>query len=316
MKKVLILGALGYVGSRLRQVLSVDHQVTANDICWFQYEQDILDHDYARLTTEDLSKYDVVVVLAGHSSVKTCDGPIPGPWLNNVTNFTNLLNRLRNDQLVIYASSASVYGNSDPGTKHSENNINFVPVNHYDVTKYALDQQAIIANLSGKRVIGLRFGTVNGCSPNIRCDVMINAMYHSYKVGSPITITNKHISRAILGIEDLCSAVQRCIERPSLGIYNLASFNSTVEEIARGVAAKTGATIVDKGKQGHAYDFAIDTTLFERTYDFKFTETVSTIVDSLIEGYENSRLHFRDNYIIYQWEKPNAILTHRKRQTT
>jgi len=302
MKKVLILGGNGYIGSRLRQVLREHHFVKSNDICWFAYDELSDRRDYHKLTREELAEFEVIVVLAGHSSVPSCQGELPGPWLNNVTNFTDLLNKTT-DQLIIYASSASVYGNSKPGERHRETNTHFTPVNNYDVTKYALDQQATIANLQGKRVIGLRFGTVNGWAPNLRVDVMINSMYHSVQNDRGIQVMNRHISRAMLGIEDLCRAVLRCIQRPVPGIYNLASFNSTVGEIADAVNRKLGAEIIDRGKTANAYDFALDTTFFEQTFDFTFIETPATIVDSLIESYEQSNPQWRDKYIIYNWER-------------
>ena len=302
MKKVLILGGNGYIGSRLREVLRQRHFVKSNDICWFNHDDTSDRRDYHKLTREELAEFEVIVVLAGHSSVPSCIGALPGPWLNNVTNFTDLLAKTDN-QLIIYASSASVYGNSLPGEQHKETNTHFTPVNNYDVTKYALDQQAIIANLQGKNIIGLRFGTVNGYSPNLRVDVMINSMYHSVRNGNGIQVTNRQISRAMLGIEDLGRAVLRCIEQPTPGIYNLASFNSTVGEIAQAVSNKLGVDIIDRGTTANAYDFAIDTSLFEQTFDFTFTETPATIVDSLIEHYEQAHPQWRDKYIIYNWER-------------
>ena len=305
MKKVLILGGNGYIGSRLRQVLGEHHFVKSNDCCWFAYDETSDRRDYHKLTKEELAEFEVVVVLAGHSSVPSCKGDLPGPWLNNVTNFTDLLEKL-DDQLIIYASSASVYGNSAPGERHRETNTHFTPVNNYDVTKYALDQQAIIANLNDRRVIGLRFGTVNGWAPNLRVDVMINSMYHSVQNSTGIQVMNKQISRAMLGIEDLCRAVIRCIEQPTPGIYNLSSFNATVAEIADAVSNKLGADIIDRGTTNNAYDFALDTSLFEQTFEFTFKETPATIVDSLIQNYEQSTPQWRDKYIIYNWESDYA----------
>ena len=305
MKKILILGGAGYIGTRLREVLRERHFVKTNDICWFNHDETSDRRDYHKLTKKELAEVEVVIVLAGHSSVPSCLGALYSPWLNNVTNFTDLLDKL-DDQLVIYASSASVYGNSAPGQQHKETNTHFTPVNNYDVTKYALDQQATIANLTGKKVIGLRFGTVNGYSANLRVDVMINSMYHSVQNDRGIQVSNSHISRAMLGIEDLCCAVERCIEQPMPGIYNLSSFNATVGEIAEAVSRKLGAEIVDNGNTANAYDFALDTTLFEQTFDFTFKETPDTILNSLIEHYGESLPQWRDKYIIYNWESEHA----------
>lgn len=307
MKNVLVLGANGYIGSRLKQVLSEEHLVTGIDIGWFGPGGDSLIYDYRNLTATELSKYEVIIVLAAHSSVKTCDGPIQAPWLNNVTNFVDLLDKTR-DQLIIYASSASVYGNSLPGRPHTEHIQRFKPVNNYDVTKYVLDQHAETALLQGRKLVGLRFGTVNGWAPTLRTDVMINAMYETAIRSGIIQVTNSHISRAILGIEDLCRAVKTCIDQPMThGIFNLASFNITVGELAKEIAEQLDVKLVDNGVVGNAYDFSLSTELFEKVHNFKFTESPTSILTSLVDKYHTARAQRRDQYIYYDWTEKNDI---------
>jgi|LakMenE01Jun11ns_1017448.scaffolds.fasta_scaffold9956305_4 UDP-glucose 4-epimerase len=304
MKNILIIGGNGYVGSRLRQVLAQDYTVESVDCCWYNYDLNSTRLDYHKLTQEYLEQFSAVVLLAGHSSVASCVGPIDGPWLNNVTNFTDLAAKLSWKNIpLIYASSASVYGNSLPGQLFVESNKRFISVNNYDITKYTLDLEAKILIGQGQMLIGLRFGTVNGWAPNLRADVMINAMYNSAKSQGKITVTNKHINRALLGIEDLCRGITHCIERPQAGIYNMASFNTSVENIANAVAEQLNVPLIDKGTTANAYDFGLDTTLFQKTFDFTFTETPTTIVDSLIKKYNSAHIGRRDNYMIYQWEK-------------
>lgn len=302
-KNVLVIGGAGYVGSRLRLELAKSYAVSSVDCCWFNYDETSRRIDYAKLTTGDLDKYDVVVLLAGHSSVATCVGPIMDPWLNNVTNFTELLKKLTG-QTLIYASSASVYGNSGPGELHKESNRKpFIPVNNYDITKYSLDLEATKAIDNGLDIIGLRFGTVNGWAPYIRTDVMINAMYDSAITYGTVNVSNKHINRALLGIDDLCRAVAAVIEKPKPGIYNLASFNTTVEDIAKQICTTLTAKFVDRGDTANAYDFGLDCSLFERKYNFEFKDTPETIVQGLQQHYSSAKLGRRDNFIIYQWER-------------
>jgi nucleoside-diphosphate-sugar epimerase len=303
---VLVIGGAGYIGSRLRLELAKTYLVDSVDCCWYNHDETSRRIDYAKLTTGDIEKYDAVVLLAGHSSVASCVGPIMDPWLNNVTNFTELLKKLTG-QTLIYASSASVYGNSTPGDLHKESSRKpFIPVNNYDITKYALDLEATKAIDNGLDVIGLRFGTVNGWAPYIRTDVMINAMYNTAVSRGEIAVTNKHINRALLGISDLCCAVETAIKTPKPGIYNLASFNTTVEQIATTVANKLDVKLTDRGETRNAYDFGLDCGLFERKYNFTFKDTPATIVDSLVNGYATSKTGRRDNFMIYQWEKEHG----------
>ena len=301
-KHVLVVGGAGYIGSRLRQVLvpTQDYQVESIDAGWVVVDSYSTNLNCEDITKEMLEPVDAVILLAGHSSVKSCDGDIRSPWKNNVTNFVNLLQKLGKDKPLIYASSASVYGNSEPGEFHVESNADrFSPVNNYDITKHVLDLQAEIAILKGYNVMGLRFGTVNGWSPNLRTDVMINAMYHSAQTENQIVIMNKHIGRAILGIEDLCRGIIKCLDAPVPGIYNMASFNSTVEEIANTVSQRINVPVIDKGNTSNVYDFGLNCDLFSRTFSYTFTETPATIVDSLIARYSEAHVARRDSFIQY-----------------
>lgn len=304
MKNVLILGGEGYIGSRLQQVLRKYFTVDIVDACWEHgcLNPAVIRKDYSQLSAEFLSKYDAIILLAGHSSVKSCDGDIKNSWLNNVTNFDELLRKI-DTQLVIYASSASIYGNSKPGEMHEEHVLNFLPVNNYDITKYSLDLLAQLAIDNGKNVIGLRFGTVNGWSPNLRTDLMINSMFRSAITHSTIEIANKHINRAILGIEDLCRAIKVCIDSPKSGIYNLSSFNSSVEEISNIVSTNLNVPVIDKGNTEGVYDFNLNNLKFSNAFNFQFTETVDTILDTLVEKYTESYFGRRDKPIIYNKEK-------------
>ena len=310
MKNILVIGGSGYIGSRLRQVLAQTYTVESVDCCWYNHDETSRRTDYHKLTANELAKYDAVVLLAGHSSVASCIGAIQSPWLNNITNFTDLVAKLSwKDIPLIYASSSSVYGNSQPGQLFTEANKHFVPVNNYDITKYTLDLEAQVAIGQGHPVIGLRFGTVNGWAPTLRTDVMINAMYDAAKSQGKITVTNKHIRRALLGIEDLCRGIAHCIERPVSGIYNMASFNASVEDIATTVAREVDVPLVDRGNTANAYDFGLDTSLFQETFGFTFTETPATIVDGLIKKYAESQTGRRDNYMIYNWEPTHDYRT-------
>ena len=87
MDKILLIGGCGYIGSRLFQVLSDKHDVDSVDAEWYGNHINKLNvvKDFGTLTKDELTPYDVVILLAGHSSVKMCvDNAIP-TLKNNVT---------------------------------------------------------------------------------------------------------------------------------------------------------------------------------------------------------------------------------------
>ena len=273
MIKVLILGGSGYIGSKLKILLSNDFDVSV----YGTREQ-----DYNLLTKEFLSGYTHIILLAGHSSVLSCDGPLKGVWNNNVRNFKNLTNKLDDNQKLIYASSSSVYSvDVESETSFTEEMMNYSFVNYYDLTKISLDILAETMIKNGKNIIGLRFGTVNGESPVLRTDVMINSMTHSALTNGVINVTNKDVQRPILALKDLSRAMHKIISSDFVsGIYNLASFNSTVGEIANTVGSILNIPVVDNGSTD-TYNFIVDCSKFEKTYDFAFTETIESITNEV-----------------------------------
>lgn len=312
MKNILLLGGNGYIGSRLMLNLEENFKTTVVDLNWFSEEKlqdNCLVLDFNHLTKNDISKYDVVILLAGHSSVKMCQQDRLSSFNNNVRNFVGLLEKIDKTQKFIYASSSSVYGNTKNSIVDEKYNL-FVPNNYYDLTKHIID---LYASRSGLNYYGLRFGTVNGWSSNLRNDVMINSMVDSCFKDDHIKLYVKHINRPILGIGDLSRAIQVIItsKEDHPGIYNLASFNNTAYEISRAVSSLIGKPVVEYDShniekitneklQTNAYDFAIDSSKFMNNYDFKFTETVESITEELILNYKKSTMSSRGESIIYE----------------
>jgi nucleoside-diphosphate-sugar epimerase len=282
------------------QDLCSTYSIHSVDICWFN---DSLDYnetkDYRNLTRQELSKFDAVILLAGHSSVKMCDGPVTSSWTNNVNNFVSLVNKLDKSQTLIYASSGSVYGSQNTITIEDVD-LTFKPINNYDLTKYSLDIQAQKFINDGYKIIGLRFGTVNGYSPNLREELMINSMIKKSLFDGNITVNNKHIKRPILGIGDISRAVDSILRNPTSGIYNLASFVSTVDVISNSISKSLYSKILERPNVAGAYDFTMDTGKFRRIYNFTFSENLDTIVKELVDSLDKVNFTNRNQFINYE----------------
>lgn len=125
---------------------------------------------YQDLTDSFYREFEAVILLAGQGSVSNSKN-MKSVLENNINNFAHLLSLLSSDQKFIYASSSSVYGKTD--TFADEGSRFGDPYNFYDLSKQMIDK---LAFLSGKCYFGLRFGTVNGYSPNFRNDLMINSL--------------------------------------------------------------------------------------------------------------------------------------------
>lgn len=222
---VLLLGGCGYVGAALQQHLTnIGHVVGVVDLlkrgCAGQ--TDINNCDYRVFHEESLNRYDVVIHLAGASSFAQAEADPYSAFKSNLTGLVDLTRRLSKNQRLFYASSASV---TSTGTQS----------NMYDVTKRTAEK---VLPLVYPNSLALRFGTVCGASPNTRTDLIINRMVMDALIRGKISMSNPQTRRAILGIGDLCAAVERLLQATtSIGVARLASFEHSVAMIAQHVQA-------------------------------------------------------------------------------
>ncbi len=294
--KILILGGAGYIGNRLVPYLRMSgYQVTSWDLEWFggpvaDYEN--VRKDVADLKQGDLSGFGSVVLLAGHSSVPICKGQPESTFRNNVANFAHLLEILPSETPLYYASSSGIYGNLGDVTA-LEDETRLQPKNYYDLSKRVIDEYAL---LSGKRTCGLRFGTVNGWSPNCRGDLMINMMVRSAWEDGVLRVSNPEVVRPILGLGDLCRALDCMLyfRQGITGIWNLFSFNMRVDEIALRVQKvaeeRLGKTVpIQLLPPSPTYNMSIGNRISpEKKFGWWAQDTVESLAIELFEKYDTT----------------------------
>lgn len=294
--RVLMLGGNGYIGSLFYNNFNDVYDITSIDLCLFGkdlgYSQKI---NYARLDKKTIKDSDVILCLAAHSSVQMAECDFRRSWKNNVEYFIELCENIDLDQKLIYASSASVYGKTNDLCKE-DSLINCNSINNYDLQKTTID---LIANRYinlGKNIIGLRFGTVNGISPNTRNDLMLNSMVISALQTGKINVKNSHIKRAILGINDAAKIISKIIDtKINPGQYNLSSFNGTVHDYCSAVQKATGAEIVKLPDDKNAYDFMLDTSKILNSLDFVFGDTPQSLILDLQKHINSIAIDNRSN---------------------
>ena len=135
---------------------------------------------------------------------------------------------------VIFGSSCSVYGNTG-GKKVSEKDE--IKVEYpYGISKYLIDRYIELLNKNNNvtKFYSLRQGTVSGFGPRMRFDLVVNKMIKDAILYKKINTVDKNIWRPILDIRDACNVYDKIINKNiPKGIYNLYSYNITVENIAK-----------------------------------------------------------------------------------
>lgn len=267
--KALLIGH-GYVGSFLRPILEAEgHDVVVCD----QNQQRIANVPvaircrYQELAFSDFRDFDVILWFAGHSSVPASLKDPDGAVANNCLDLLQLARRKRATTRLIYASTASVYsteqraGCEQPPLELSESETKLSPVNPYDCSKISFDA---LARCFAENVVGLRLGTVCGHSPELRSELIFNAMNLMAMNEGCVAVSNRHAWRNILFLNDLAYYVSQLVKTQQVlpPILNAGSFNLTVDSLAKTIAQFHDVPVVAR-PDGKTYSFRMNCRLIQ-----------------------------------------------------
>ncbi|WP_455672355.1 NAD-dependent epimerase/dehydratase family protein [Phocaeicola sp.] len=259
MKRILVTGAAGFIGSYLvkalvaggNKVVGIDNLNDYYDVnlkygrlkelCGIERE-DIKERElctsrlypeyrfvWGDITDRELlpalfeaEQFDIVCNLAAQAGVRYS---LINPYAyaeSNLMGFLNILEACRHHQVkhLVYASSSSVYGMNEK-VPFSETDRTDAPVSLYAATKKSNELMAhTYSHLYRIPVTGLRFFTVYG--PWGRPDMAPFLFMHSVTKGEPIRVFNHgQMRRDFTYIDDIIQAVVRVIEGEPKELYKI-----------------------------------------------------------------------------------------------
>ena len=218
MKKVLITGGAGYLGSVLTEhLLTNGFKVTVFDNLMYDqlsllhlFKKDDFDfilgdvRDNGKLK-ELVKSHDVIIPLAAIVGMPACDA---NPELTVAVNFNqvkSILKVLRNDQKLILPNTNSQYGSSESIiTEESP----FNPLSLYAKTKCD-SEDAMLSNGNG---VSLRLATVFGVSPRMRTDLLINDFVYKSINDGYLVLFEAHFKRNYIHVQDIARTFHFIIE--------------------------------------------------------------------------------------------------------
>ena len=231
MKKILVTGAAGFIGSHLSsRFLAEGNEVVGLDNLNDYYDVNLKKKRLERLEAKEKfrcvrmnledrdemaglfaeEKFDIVVNLAAQAGVRYS---IENPYAyidSNISGFINVLEGCRHSKVghLLYASSSSVYGANTKMPFSVHHNIDH-PVSLYAATKKANELMAhTYSHLYRLPTTGLRFFTVYG--PWGRPDMALFLFTKAILEGRPIDVFNHgKMRRDFTYIDDIVEGVFR-----------------------------------------------------------------------------------------------------------
>lgn len=251
--KILVTGGAGYKGVKLStKLLNEGHDVTILDNFMYGYESILHLVENKNLTVrkqdirnkiDDIHKFDAIFHLAGISGFPACAANPNSAILINVEATKQLVNSISKNQILINASTTSMYGKSG---KPCNEDTPMDPVSTYAITKF--EAEKIVQERENS--ISLRFATVFGLSPRMRMDLMVNDFTYKAIKESALVLFDGFAKRTFIHIDDAVACYNFALEnydRMKGGIYNAGGdhLNYSKKDIATLIKKKINFTIVD-----------------------------------------------------------------------
>jgi nucleoside-diphosphate-sugar epimerase len=251
---ILITGGAGYKGILLTEkLLELGYHVTILDN--FMYGYDSVLHliqnkklkinktDIRNLKKSDVQDFDVIFHLSGISGMPACANNPHSAESINVESVKKLTEFLSKNQLLINASTTSMYGFSDAIC--DENTI-VKPVSIYGKTKF------ISENIIQEREnsISLRFATVFGVSPRMRHDLMVNDFTYKAINDRSIILFAGETKRTFIHINDAINAYIFSMNNHNImkgNIFNVGdeNMNLSKKEISNNISKYVNFELIE-----------------------------------------------------------------------
>lgn len=229
--KALVTGGAGYVGNLLCQaLLDAGHEVTLVDNFLYGYDAvlSFVGHPKLNVVKRDirdadrcyLKGQDVVFHLAGLSGYPACESNPNSAQLINVDATRSLAEEMAPSQLLVYASTTSIYENK--GIVCTEDMALNPQGGLYGITKYAAEKIC----MERENSISLRWATVFGISPRMRAGLILNDFVQKAVQERVLVIFSGHSKRTFMHVRDSVKGYVFALEnadKMARQIFNMGS---------------------------------------------------------------------------------------------
>lgn len=236
---VLVTGGAGYVGTLLcKELLDAGHKVTIVDNFLYGYESvlHIVSHPHLEIIKRDIrdndrsyiTDKDVIFHLAAISGYPACEANPNSAQLINIGATKDLVASLSRDQLLVYASTTSLYGNLESVCTEEtpiEPRANMYAITKYEAEKIVMDRE---------NSISLRWATVFGVSPRMRSGLILNDFVDKAVNERALVVYSGQSKRTFMHVRDSAKGYIFALEnadRMRGEVYNMGSARMNYSKI-------------------------------------------------------------------------------------
>jgi nucleoside-diphosphate-sugar epimerase len=297
MRKILVTGAAGYIGSVLtRQLLDKNYFVRGLDILFFGGESliGIYNHPNFEFVKGDIRQIkDIKKSLDGITDVVHLGAIVGDPACSKQPELAKQINWKASKLLFdycntgtvskfVFASTCSNYGKMENDSFVNENS-ELKPVSLYAELKVKFEKYLLEAEIRDNfSPTALRFATVYGLSPRMRFDLTVNEFIRDATFKKGLEIFGEQFWRPYCHVEDLAGACVRVLESPFENVRrNVFNVGDTNENYSKKMIAEEILKIVPDTEINYVHknedprDYKVDFTKIKNELGFSITKTVT-----------------------------------------
>ncbi len=297
--KVLVTGSQGYIGTVLVQrLIEKGYSVVGLDTGYYRdcnlteppEGVETLNKDVRDVTNSDLKSIDAILHLAALSN-----DPLSflKPELTMDVNFTEsvrlaMIAKETGVKKFILASSCSSYGINNTGIVDETSELN--PITAYAKSKIMAELDISKLASNDFTTVFLRSATINGISPRIRFDLVVNNLTGLALTTGKITVKSDGTPwRPTLHVQDDCSAFIASLEAENSlvnnKIYNVGATeeNYQIKDIAEIIKKHTGCEIEFQNQDKDSRSYRVNCDKIKNELGFKIEWTLEESVKELVK---------------------------------
>ncbi len=318
MKKVLVTGGAGYIGSVLvRQLLEKKYKVRVLDILKFGGDSlvELLNNPDFEFQKGDVrNKEDIEIALKGIDAVVNLAAIVGDPAcakepeIAKETNYEATLNlyKLANEMGVerfVFASTCSNYGKMVDASKLITEESELAPVSLYAETKVATEKFLLSQDKNNIcKPTCLRFSTVYGLSPRMRFDLTVNEFTKELALDRELVIFGEQFWRPYCHVVDLARSVVTVLEsseeKVAFDVFNVGDTeeNYTKKMLVNEIVKQLPQSKIEYVKKNEdPRDYRVSFDKIEKELNFKISLTVPEGITHIIKVVQNGILSNPDD---------------------
>ena len=307
MKKILITGGAGYIGSMLcTELIRLGHKVTVLDL--LKYNKNSLSHLYfyknfklikgdarnKKIMKKLINQNEFIIPLAGLVGAPLCDKFKKDAISTNFGAIKTIKEFVKKKHKVIYMTTNSGYGIGEKN-KYCDENSPLKPISLYGKTK--CDAESLIKKFNNS--ICFRLATVFGYSYRMRSDLLVN----NFVQRAINKLFEPHFRRNFIHVKDVVNGIIFSInnfKKLKSNIYNLGLSSANISKImlAKKIKLqnpKTKKKIITSKKDTDKRDYFVSNKKIE-SKGFKAKINLETGIKELLIYFYNNPDKIINNY--------------------